>query len=41
MNWEKIIVNNISEKGLIPKIYMEPLQLQNTKKKKKKNTVDL
>ena len=40
MNWEKIIVNNISEKGLIPKIYMEPLQLQNSKKKKK-NTVDL
>ena len=36
MNWEKIIVNNISEKGLIPKIYMEPLQLQNSKKKKKK-----
>ena len=27
MDWEKIFVNNISDKGLIAKIYKEPIQL--------------
>ena len=33
--WEKIIANETTDKGLISKIYKQPIQL-NTRKKKKK-----
>ena len=31
MEWEKIIANHVSDKGLIPRIYKEFLKLSNNK----------